>query len=185
MYIEYKGKFYRPLHPRPTVVLGTLCKNGRVNLMPASWNTPVSEEPPTVAIAVDKTTYTYECLEYHGEATINVASDTQIQLVYDLGSVSGRSVDKVEKFSVELVPSVKIKPPGLQGSLAILEGRVMSRYPVGEVMLYIFEILLVRVLEGIADEWGLDLSKANLLLHSAGRVFYRVAPTKLFARKRV
>ncbi len=184
MYVEYRGKFYRPLHPRPTVVLGTLCRDGRVNLMPASWNTPVGEEPPTVAVVVDRTTYTYECLEHHGEATINVVSDSQLQLTYDLGSVSGRSVDKVKRFSVELVPSTKIKPPGLNGSIAILEGRVMARYQVGEVALYIFEILLVRVLEGVVDEWGIDLGKANLLLHGAGRVFHRVDPVKLFARKR-
>lgn len=183
MYVEYKGKFYRPLHPRPTVVLGTICKDGKVNLMPASWNTPVSEEPPTVAVAVDRSTFTYECLEYHGEATINVASDSQLQLVYELGSVSGREVDKVKKFSVELVPSVKIKPPGMQGSLAIFEGRVLTKQPVGEDMLYVFEILLVRVLDGIADEWGIRLGNANLLLHGAGRVFYRVSPTKLFAKK--
>ncbi|MEM1610118.1 MAG: flavin reductase family protein [Sulfolobales archaeon] len=184
MYIEYRGKFYRPLHPRPTVVLGVICRDGRVNLMPASWNTPVSEEPPTVAVAVDRTTYTYECLEYHGEATINVPSDAQLQLVYDLGSVSGRSVDKVRKFSVELVPSIKIKPPGLQGSIAILEGRVYAKYDVGEVKLYIFEVLLTRILEGLVDEWGIIFDKTNILLHGAGRVFHRVNPIKLFAKKR-
>ncbi len=184
MYVEYKGKFYRPLHPRPTVVLGVVCRDGRVNLMPASWNTPVSEEPPTLAIAVDRTTYTYECLEYHGEATINVPSDAQLQLVYDIGSVSGRSVDKVKKFSVELVPSIKIKPPGLQGSIAILEGRVYAKYDVGEVRLYIFEVLLTRILEGLVDEWGILFDKTNILLHGAGRVFHRVNPIKLFAKKR-
>lgn len=184
MYVEYRGKFYRPLHPRPTVVLGVLCRDGRVNLMPASWNTPVSEEPPTVAVAVDRSTYTYECLEYMGEATINVPSDSQLQLVYDLGSVSGRDVDKVRKFSVELVPSLRIRPPGIQGSIAILEGRVYAKYPVGEVMLYIFEVLTTRVLEGLVDEWGIVFEKTNILLHGAGRVFHRVSPAKIFARKR-
>jgi flavin reductase (DIM6/NTAB) family NADH-FMN oxidoreductase RutF len=185
LYIEYKGKFYRPLHPRPTVVLGVICSDNRFNFMPASWNTPVSEEPPTVAVAVDRSTYTYECLEYHGEATINVPSDAQLQLVYDIGSISGRVVDKISRFSIEIIPSVRIKPPGLQGSIAILEGRVMARYPVGEVNLYIFEIIYSRVLEGLVDEWGIVFDKTNMLLHSAGKVFYRVSPSKIFARKRL
>ncbi|MCI4446900.1 MAG: flavin reductase, partial [Pyrobaculum sp.] len=56
----YEGKFYRLLHPRPTVVIASKCPNGRINLMPASWNTPVSEEPPTVAVAVEKEAYTHQ-----------------------------------------------------------------------------------------------------------------------------
>ncbi|MEM0026051.1 MAG: flavin reductase family protein [Zestosphaera sp.] len=165
------------------MVLGTLCRDNRVNFMPASWNTPISEEPPTVGVVVDRETFTNECLESLGEATINVPSDTQLQLVYNIGSVSGRNVDKVTKFSLELVPSTRIRPPGLKGSIAILESRVHEKVPVGEVNFYIFEILLVKVLEGLADEWSIDFNKTNVLLHGAGRVFHKVTPTKIFAKK--
>lgn len=151
--------------------------------MPASWNTPVSEEPPTVGVVVDRETFTNECLENLGEATINVPSDAQLQLVYSMGSVSGRDVDKVTKFSLELIPSTYVKPPGLKGSIAILESRVYEKIPVGEVNFYIFEVISVKVLEGIADEWSIDFNKTNVLLHGAGRVFHKVAPAKIFAKK--
>jgi flavin reductase (DIM6/NTAB) family NADH-FMN oxidoreductase RutF len=183
VYAEYRGKYYRVLHPRFTIVLGTLCTNNRVNFMSASWNTPISEEPPTVGVVVDKETFTNECLESLGEATINVPSDAQLQLVYNMGSVSGRDVDKVSKFSLELVPSTLVKPPGLKGSIAILESKVYEKIPVGEVNFYVFEVLLVKVLEGFVDEWSIDFSKTNVLLHGAGRVFHKVTPTKIFAKK--
>jgi flavin reductase (DIM6/NTAB) family NADH-FMN oxidoreductase RutF len=183
VYAEYRGKYYRVLHPRFTIVLGTLCTNNRVNFMPASWNTPISEEPPTVGVVVDKETFTNECLESLGEATINVPSDAQLQLVYNMGSVSGRDVDKVSKFSLELVPSTLVKPPGLKGSIAILESKVYEKIPVGEVNFYVFEVLLVKVLEGFVDEWSIDFSKTNVLLHGTGRVFHKVTPTKIFAKK--
>lgn len=182
-YIEYRHVFYRPLHPRPTVVLGTLCPNNRANFMPASWNMPVSEEPPTVAVAVDRSSYTHTCLEHVPEATINVATSEQYQLVYDLGSVSGRDVDKVSRYGLRIVPSIKIRPPGLEGSLAIYEGRVLSGLDVGETRIYVFEILLVRVLEGLVGEYGPDLEKTNILLHGVGRVFYRVDPRRILARR--
>ncbi|MFB6490703.1 MAG: flavin reductase family protein [Thermoproteus sp. AZ2] len=183
-YAEYRGVFYRPLHPRPTVIIASLCPDGKVNLMPASWNTPVSEEPPTIAVAVDRSAYTFQCLEHSGEATINVAAAEMADLAYRLGSVSGREVDKAKEFSVPLVPSEEVKAPGIDGSIAIYECKVEQKIDVGETRLYIFRVLRVRVLEGAVDEWGPVLSKANLLLHGAGRAFYRVDSKIIWAKKR-
>ncbi|WP_069807417.1 flavin reductase family protein [Vulcanisaeta thermophila] len=182
-FIEYRGTFYRLLHPRPTILLITLCPNGRFNIMPASWNTPISEEPPTVGISVFREAYTYQCLEYHGEATINVPGIEHADLVYKLGSVSGKDVDKIKTFNIQLIPSETIKVPGWKDALAIYETRVLSKFDVGEVRLYVFEVLKVKVRPGIADEWSLDFTKVNIPLHGAGRVFHRVDPRKVFARK--
>lgn len=184
MFEEFAGKFYYLLHPRPTVVVGTVCPNGRVNFMPASWNTPVSEEPPTVAIAVDAAAYTRECLDFGGEASLSILSLDDVQLLYDLGSVSGREVDKVSKFGLELVESVTIRPPGISRSLAILESKVIGKYPVGESFLYLFEIRSARVRSGVADRFGFLLpEKVNLPLHASGRYFYGVGPRRLAARR--
>lgn len=182
-FIEYKGVFYRLLHPRPTVVVITQCPNGRFNAMPASWNVPISEEPPTIGIAVYRETYTYQCLNHDPEATINVPGIEQLDLVYRLGSVSGRDVDKVREFKLELVPSDVVKVPGLRDAIAIYEAKVVNRLDVGESTFFVFEVLKVKVKPGIADEWGIDFSKTNILLHGAGRVFHRVDPHKLFAKK--
>mgnify|MGYP001772744273 CR=1 FL=1 len=182
-YVVYEHVFYRPLHPRPTVAIGTICPGGKINFMPASWNMPVSEEPPTIAVAIDRNSYTFTCLEHYPEATINVMPLDQYQLAYDLGSFSGRDVDKVSRFGLQLIPSELIKPPGLAGSIAIYETRVMSRLDVGEVRIYVFEVLRTKVLEGLVGEYGPDLSKTNLLLHGAGRAFYKVDPRPIFARK--
>lgn len=183
MYVEYKGVFYRPLHPRPTVVIIAQCPGGRLNAMPASWNTPVSEEPPTIAVAVDRSAYTFQCLEHSGEATINVVPIELADLVYALGSVSGRDVDKVSAFGLKLIPSDVVKAPGLDGAIAIYEARVMAKLDVGEVRLYVFEALKVKVREGLVDEWGPVLEKTNLLLHGAGRAFYKVDPRRVWARR--
>ncbi len=182
-FIEYKGVFYRLLHPRPTILLITLCPGDRVNAMPASWNLPISEEPPTIGVAVYRETFTYQCLNYHPEATINIPSIDQVDLIYQLGSVSGKDVDKVREFRIQLVPSDVVKVPTWRDAIAVYETRVMNRLDVGESTLFVFEVLKVKVKPGIADEWSIDFSKTNIALHGAGRVFHRVDPRKVFARK--
>lgn len=167
-------KFYYTLHPRPTVVLVTVCPNGRVNAMPASWNTPVSEEPPTVAVAVERESYTFECLEHHGEATINVPPSDLLDIVYALGSVSGRSVDKAREYKLRLEPSLRVKPPKWADAIASLEARILESVDVGEVRLYVFEVLEVHVKGDLYTRWGWDFRRTNILLHGAGRSFYLV-----------
>ncbi len=184
MLVEYRGTFYRLLHPRPTVIVVSKCPGGKTNMMPASWNTPVSEEPPTIAVAVDKSTYTWTCLEHLPEATINVPSIDDVDLIYRLGSMSGRDVDKTTELGVELAPSERVSVPHMARAIAVYEVRVHSKVDVGEVTLYVFEVLRTLARNGLADEWGIDLSKANIPLHGAGRVFHRVDQRKVYAQKR-
>ena len=181
--VMYQGKFYRLLHPRPTVVIVTRCPNGSLNLMPASWNTPISEDPPTVAVAVDRGSYTHECLQHHRYATLNVPPIDAADLVYRLGGVSGREVDKVAQFGVRLAPSQKVDVPRMADALAAYEVEVYEEVEVGEVTLYIFRVLDTWVASGVADQWGFDFKKVNILLHGAGRAFYKVDPRPVFAKK--
>lgn len=176
-------KFYRLLHPRPTVVVITRCPGGRINLMPASWNTPVSEEPPTIAIAVAKETYTHHCLQHYRQATVNVPPVESIDLVYKLGTTSGRDVDKAATFGVKLQPSERVDVPHMADALAVYEVEIFREVEVGEVTLFIFHVLNVKTAPNVASQWGFDLEKVNILLHGAGRAFYRVDPKTLWAKK--
>jgi len=106
-----------------------------------------------------------------------------LDLTYALGSVSGRDVDKVERFKVKLIESEKVKVPGMRDAIVIYEAKTISKVDVGECGLFVFQVLVTKVKEGIADEYGLLLDKTNLLLHNAGRVFHTVNARKLFAKK--
>ena len=172
--LESLEGFYRVLHPQFTVVLLTLCPNGKVNAMPASWNMPVSEEPPAVGVSVYRANYTFECLEHHPEATINVPHAGQADLVYRLGSVSGRDVDKVSAYGLRLEPGETVRVPRWADAIASLEGRVMAKIDVGESRVYFFEVLAAYVREDLYTKWGWDVSRVSPLLHGSGRTFYAV-----------
>ena len=175
--------FYYLLHPRPVVLVTTKCPNGKFNVAPIAWITPVSEEPPTIAFAVDRENYTYQCLESHGEAVINVPSLEMAELVMSLGSVSGKDVDKFQRFGLETTKSSRVEPPRIASCIGWIECRVLNKVEVGEVGLFICEVLEYDVREGVATEWGWDLSKVSPLLHVGGRSFAGVG-RRVFVRKR-
>lgn len=176
---DHGGVFYRLLHPRPTVIITSECPDGKVDLMPASWNAPVSEEPPTIVVAVDESSYTLQCLEHSGEAAINIAPLEMADLAYKLGSTGGRSLDKAKAFNFALMKGDIIRTPGVAGSIAVYECRIEQKVDVGEVRLYIFRVLKVKALKDAVDEWEAKLERANPLLHGAGRSFYGVNPQRV------
>ena len=175
--------FYYLLHPRPVVVVVSKCPNGRVNATPISWVTPVSEEPPTIALCIDRENYILQCIEYSGEASINIPAVESLNVVYGLGTVSGREVDKVREFGLELESCNKIGVPRIRGFAGWIEAKLLKRVDVGEVALIIMEVLDYYARSECVTQWGWDVSKCSPLLHGAGRAFYSVG-RRFFAERR-
>ncbi len=167
-------KFYYVLHPRPTVVIISRCPNTKYNIMTASWVTPVSEEPPTIAIAIDKEAYTNQCLESHRESTINIPTIEHVDVVYSVGSISGRDVDKISKYKIELENSKNISVPRWRDAACWYETKVVNYLDIGEVRLYIFEVLDHYCKKDVVTEWGWNTLKTSPILHGVGRIFYYV-----------
>jgi len=164
-------KFYYILHPKITVLVVSKCPNGRFNVAPIAWNMPVSEEPPAVALAIDRSAYTAECLESHPEASLNVLPLSEATLVYNLGSVSGRDVDKVSRFGLRLKNAKKISVPILENAIAWLETLRRQSVDFGEVRIYIMEVVEYYARSDAANEWGWIAGKAQPLMHLIGRSF--------------
>ncbi len=182
--VEYKGDFYRLLHPRPVALIITICPNGRANAMPMSWFTPVSEDPPLIAAAISRENYTNECLRYCQEATLNVPGVEHVDLVFRLGTVSGRNVDKIGEFKLRLIESDVVKVPSWADAIAVIEVKVKGHYEVGESTLFILEVLKCKVKEGVANEWGFIIERVSPLLHGAGKAFFKVDSRRIFAKGR-
>jgi len=171
MYIEIAKDFYKILHPRPVYLIVSGSRE-EVNLMSASWVMPVSEEPWTIGLALDRETYTYELIKKYKEFTVNVVDDSMVDQVWIAGTKSGYDVDKIKLLNIRLNNSRKIAVPWIDGVLAYIGCKVDNTYDVGEVSL-----IIGKVVEAYADNrfynirYGWDLKSAKILMHNSGRVF--------------
>ena len=181
VYVDVDPENYYYLHPRPVYLLVSRGDNG-YNVMAVSWVTPVSEEPPMLAVAISREAYTLELLEKHREFTLNVVGSRHLDTVYKAGTLSGRRVDKWGMLNLEPLESREVSVPGIKGAYAVYECRVRECIDAGECRLVLADILAVHVLRELYSRYGWELKKADVLLHFGGRVF--TTPGRiLFAKK--
>lgn len=158
----------RLLHPKLVVLVVSVGREGRANVMPAAWVTPVSADPPLVAVAVSPRRHTYKLIRETGEFTLNPVEASMLRLVEDTGSSSGSEVDKFKAYSIETLSPLTVKAPCIKDALACIECVVSAEYPCGDHSLFIGEVKAARARQ---DAWRnslYDLSRVKLLLHLGG-----------------
>ena len=158
MYVEIEPGDYHVLHPRPVYLIVSRSRSGRLNVMAASWVSPVSDEPFLVAVPIWSRSLTHEYIVETGEFTINVLGEEHLNIAYKAGSVSGRDVDKLSALGLKPYPSKHIATPGLEGVLGFLECVVENRVSVGESTLFIAGVKAVHVRRDLYSRYGWNLT---------------------------
>ncbi len=181
-YIAIDPSEYYVFHPRPAYLIVTKIDENRYNVMAVSWAMPISSEPPLLAIAIGKESYTHEILSRNGELTVNIVGEEHANLVYKAGTLSGKKLDKWKVLGLVPVPSEKVSVPGIKGAYGIVECKVRSKIDAGECSLFICDILAIKVLANTYTKYGWNLRKAKILLHQSGRAF--VLPGKIIFAER-
>jgi flavin reductase (DIM6/NTAB) family NADH-FMN oxidoreductase RutF len=105
----------------------------------------VSENPAYFVVSVARSTTTHQLIEESAEFVLNIASAGQVKLAKALGASHGAAVDKFAKFKIGVEKSKAIASPGIKGSYAFLECRVITSYPVGKYTMYLAEAVEYRV----------------------------------------
>jgi len=184
LYTEVASRRYRVLHPRPVYVI-IVEAEGKVNAMAASWVSPVSEEPERIALALDKESYTRELLAKTEYFTVNVVNERHVELVWCVGTRSGRETDKISECGVRLAPAEKIPSKRLGDALGWIEARV---HRVIDDIAEDVDLIIADVVAAYArsdaynPRYGWELAKAKILLHASGRAF--TTPGRLIIAKR-
>lgn len=171
MYIEIDSSDYRVLHPRPVYLIVSRDANNALNVMSASWITPVNDEPFLLGFSVWRGSKTYSNILETREFTVNVVDEAFIDKVWIAGTKSGHEIDKWSLLSLKPVESMKIKTPGIDGSLGFLECVFRNELLLNETSFLIASVEAIRVRKDLYEKYGWNLYKAKVLMHNGGRGF--------------
>ncbi|MBT9130905.1 MAG: Flavoredoxin [candidate division WS2 bacterium] len=152
------------------VVLVTSQYKDKTNIVTLAWVTPVSHNPPLVAICIHKNHFSHELIKESKEFVINVPGEDLIEKVHACGTVSGREVDKFQKFGLTPIKAKKVSPPLIAECFAHLECKVEKIYPGGDHSIFLGEVVYVQVEEGLFSEF-LDVEKVKTLHHLGANLY--------------
>ncbi len=167
---QFKGSVL--MGPLPAVLVTTTDTTGKVNVFTVGWTGIACTRPPMVTIAVRKERLSYENIQATGEFVINLTTKEMLKMTDFCGCRSGRKVDKIKHFGLELDQGSKVAVPSLVKSPVALECKVRSVTELGTHDLFLAEILLNKVEKSIIDKNGkFDLARAGLLAYCHGEYF--------------
>jgi flavin reductase (DIM6/NTAB) family NADH-FMN oxidoreductase RutF len=88
--------------PQPVSVICVETPNGGTNLTPVAWWTFLESEPPMIGFSLAKESYSCALASTDGKVAICLPGESIADEVLKCGSVSGRDVEKVKDFRIEL-----------------------------------------------------------------------------------
>jgi flavin reductase (DIM6/NTAB) family NADH-FMN oxidoreductase RutF len=158
--------------PVPAVLVTTVDREGRPNVFTVGWTGVACSRPPMVTIAVRKERLSYENIRATGEFVINLTTRQMVKITDFCGCRSGRRIDKIKQFGLELEPGVDVRVPSLKISPVALECRVHSVTELGTHDLFLAEIVRNKVERRLLDKNGkIQLGQAGLLAYCHGEYF--------------
>lgn len=165
---------YRLLTPGWVVLVATE-KEGRYNVMTASWQMPVSVSPPLIAVSVAKKHLTAEYILAGRNFTVNVPGRNLLPQVHYCGTVSGREADKFAATGLTPVPGEKVAAPLIAECLAGVECRLWNVYDGGDHHIFVGEVVAaVAAAEHFENHWLLSRGEEGFPVNHLGGPLYAV-----------
>lgn len=158
--------------PVPAVLVTTIDAAGMPNVFTVAWIGVACSKPPMLTISVRKERLSYQNITETGEFVVNLTTAKMTKIVDFCGCRSGRKIDKIKHFGLNLEPGAQVRVPSLAMSPVALECKVRSVTELGTHDLILAEVVANKVDIGLIDDQGkILLGTAELLAYSHGEYF--------------
>jgi len=129
------------LHPCNTTLVTTIGKDGKPNVLAIAWITPVSVEPPYLALSIRPERYSHNLLMETGEFVVNIPTFKLAPQVVFCGRKSGRDCNKFEETELTPKKAKKVASPIIEECIAHLECKMEKAIEIGDHTLFIGKVL--------------------------------------------
>ncbi|MCF2137238.1 MAG: flavin reductase family protein [Candidatus Thorarchaeota archaeon] len=151
--------------PAPVVLLSV--KSGdSSNIITLSWIANICSDPPTVAVGIRPSRYSYELLKKAHDFVLNIPSSDQLESVIFCGTKSGRDYDKFRECRFTEFPSTKVGSPMIKECPVNIECTITNILHLGAHDLFIAKVVAVHIDDDLlTGEGHLDVSLAKLFTY--------------------
>ncbi|MBF0496344.1 MAG: flavin reductase family protein [Deltaproteobacteria bacterium] len=157
------------VYPTPVWVIGTYDQEGKPNVMTAAWGSICCSQPPCVAVALRKATYSYGNIMERRAFTVSVPSEAYVKEADYFGIVSGKNTDKFAVTGLTAVKSDLVDAPYVQQFPMIVECRLLHSFEIGLHTQFIGEIVDVKADEAVLNEQGLpEIERVRPIVYGPG-----------------
>jgi len=153
------------VYPTPVFVVGTYDTAGKPNVMTASWGGICCSQPPCVAVALRKATYTYDNIVKRKAFTLSIASEEHVKEVDYFGLVSGRTTNKLAATRLTAVKSKLVDAPYVNEFPLVLECKLVDIAELGMHTQFVGEVLDAKADEEVIGRGGtVDIRRLKPLI---------------------
>jgi flavin reductase (DIM6/NTAB) family NADH-FMN oxidoreductase RutF len=131
---------YRLIEPGP-VVMVTTSQGGQDNVMTMAWHTMMEFTPTLIGCVISERDYTFKRILATKECVIAVPTAELAAKVVKVGNVSGKNLDKFQKFGLTKLPASEVSAPLLADCYANLECQVVDTTWVKKYNFFVLEVV--------------------------------------------
>ena len=145
----------RPVYPSPAALITSADREGKANIVTLGECFNVSIARPVIlGIAIRTATYSYGLIREAGEFVVNLPTAALVEKVDGIGSVSGRTCDKFERFGLTALPADEVRPPLIAECPINVECKLREVIEVGDHDTFVGEVVAVHADQELLDEEG-------------------------------
>lgn len=170
MSVEGVGQFYHH-YPRVATIV-TVHARGKDNAMAVAWHSSISFDPPLYGISISPKRLTYELILEAKEFGVNFVPMEKAELIASVGGISGREVDKFQRFGIATQKPLKTSVPILKDAYASYECKLVDHKVYGDHVWVVGQILASHFDEELfTGEQVLDLKRVSPALYLGAELY--------------